>query len=131
MRISDWSSDVCSSDLTGPACRKARSPHKVRPCPPTARQLRQAPHGWPDRHSHRVQAPPPPASLRGHSSAPPRHLPPDRGRSEEHTSALQSLMRISYAVFCLKTKKTNVPTNDQHHIHKHQHKSLLMDNEKK
>src|SRR3546814_10279176 len=32
-------------------------------------------------------------------------------RSEEHTSALQSLMRISYAVFCLKTKKyTSKPT---------------------
>src|SRR3546814_4701467 len=30
-----------------------------------------------------------------------------RKRSEEHTSELQSLMRISYAVFCLKTKKTN------------------------
>src|SRR3546814_3721055 len=30
----------------------------------------------------------------------------NRARSEEHTSALQSLMRISYAVFCLKTKKT-------------------------
>src|SRR3546814_8835267 len=29
---------------------------------------------------------------------------PDRGRSEEHTSELQSLMRISYAVFCLKKK---------------------------
>src|SRR3546814_6317994 len=29
------------------------------------------------------------------------------GRSEEHTSELQSLMRISYAVFCLKTKNTN------------------------
>src|SRR3546814_1588406 len=29
----------------------------------------------------------------------------DEGRSEEHTSELQSLMRISYAVFCLKTKK--------------------------
>src|SRR3546814_19152919 len=29
-----------------------------------------------------------------------------RGRSEEHTSELQSLMRISYAVFCLKKKKT-------------------------
>src|SRR3546814_1727242 len=28
-----------------------------------------------------------------------------QGRSEEHTSELQSLMRISYAVFCLKTKK--------------------------
>src|SRR3546814_6811769 len=32
------------------------------------------------------------------------------GRSEEHTSELQSLMRISYAVFCLKKKKTNKPT---------------------
>src|SRR3546814_5976330 len=31
----------------------------------------------------------------------------DAGRSEEHTSELQSLMRISYAVFCLKKKKTN------------------------
>src|SRR3546814_18634017 len=30
----------------------------------------------------------------------------DAGRSEEHTSDLQSLMRISYAVFCLKTKNT-------------------------
>src|SRR3546814_10248814 len=32
-------------------------------------------------------------------------------RSEEHTSELQSLMRISYAVFCLKKKKTNTMTN--------------------
>src|SRR3546814_3278137 len=32
--------------------------------------------------------------------------PSDRRRSEEHTSALQSLMRISYAVFCLNTQKT-------------------------
>src|SRR3546814_9436289 len=31
----------------------------------------------------------------------------DIGRSEEHTSELQSLMRISYAVFCLKKKKPN------------------------
>src|SRR3546814_5447377 len=30
-------------------------------------------------------------------------------RSEEHTSELQSLMRISYAVFCLKTKKITIP----------------------
>src|SRR3546814_3949060 len=30
-----------------------------------------------------------------------------QGRSEEHTSELQSLMRISYAVFCLKKKKSN------------------------
>src|SRR3546814_5249295 len=33
-----------------------------------------------------------------------------RRRSEEHTSELQSLMRISYAVFCLKKKKKNIPT---------------------
>src|SRR3546814_2817972 len=31
-----------------------------------------------------------------------------QGRSEEHTSELQSLMRISYAVFCLKKKKTKI-----------------------
>src|SRR3546814_2803269 len=36
------------------------------------------------------------------------------GRSEEHTSELQSLMRISYAVFCLKKKKTK-DTNQTHH----------------
>src|SRR3546814_8610976 len=34
----------------------------------------------------------------------------DAGRSEEHTSELQSLMRISYAVFCLKKKKTHKNT---------------------
>src|SRR3546814_1235358 len=37
---------------------------------------------------------------------PARWLRGDRPRSEEHTSELQSLMRISYAVFCLKNKKT-------------------------
>src|SRR3546814_2944659 len=36
-------------------------------------------------------------------------------RSEEHTSELQSLMRISYAVFCLKKKKTNKTINKSHH----------------
>src|SRR3546814_8726092 len=38
------------------------------------------------------------------------------GRSEEHTSELQSLMRISYAVFCLKkkTKNNNMKTNSPH-----------------
>src|SRR3546814_3204850 len=35
---------------------------------------------------------------------------PDRARSEEHTSELQSLMRISYAVFCLKKKNTQTTT---------------------
>src|SRR3546814_7152130 len=42
------------------------------------------------------------------------HLPRScSSRSEEHTSELQSLMRISYAVFCLKKKKTNVPVRRQ------------------
>src|SRR3546814_6201001 len=48
------------------------------------------------------------------------------GRSEEHTSELQSLMRISYAVFCLKKKITNnnndvyrkCQSNHDHHIHR-------------
>src|SRR3546814_4424598 len=38
-------------------------------------------------------------------------------RSEEHTSELQSLMRISYAVFCLKKKKNKIyKTSNQHYI---------------
>src|SRR3546814_9296186 len=37
-----------------------------------------------------------------------------RRRSEEHTSELQSLMRISYAVFCLKTKKQDINTTINH-----------------
>src|SRR3546814_1773830 len=50
-------------------------------------------------------------------------------RSEEHTSELQSLMRISYAVFCLKKKKqnqkhneTNTQHTDKQHRHNHQYK---------
>src|SRR3546814_10245726 len=39
----------------------------------------------------------------------------DMARSEEHTSELQSLMRISYAVFCLK-KKTNQHTKHYSHV---------------
>src|SRR3546814_7903216 len=43
------------------------------------------------------------------------------GRSEEHTSELQSLMRISYAVFCLKKKKKKTKERDSmtNHIIKH------------
>src|SRR3546814_7809637 len=43
---------------------------------------------------------------------------PRRGRSEEHTSELQSLMRISYAVFCLKKKKKHIhETNNNQHTY--------------
>src|SRR3546814_3490516 len=41
----------------------------------------------------------------------PGHRQSDQRRSEEHTSELQSLMRISYAVFCLKQKKQDTQTN--------------------
>src|SRR3546814_5692590 len=50
---------------------------------------------------------------------PGRHQEPDRPRcsfrqrSEEHTSELQSLMRISYAVFCLKKKTNSIDKNNQ------------------
>src|SRR3546814_10621336 len=67
---------------------------------------------------------PPPVSSLGDDGTPPKVRPsspkivscfsncgvacPFRRRSEEHTSELQSLMRISYAVFCLKKKKQHI-----------------------
>src|SRR3546814_3484287 len=56
----------------------------------------------------RAWQPPAPIGQAGGSGADPAHRP---YRSEEHTSELQSLMRISYAVFCLKKKKQ---TNNLH-----------------
>src|SRR3546814_2323693 len=118
MRISDWSSDVCSSDLRKgkPACRGARSrfgrsPRRARHC---------ANPGWP--------VPEGGEALRNRDAAqsepvrvlfllrPRMHVRGQRGkgrptvRSEEHTSELQSLMRISYAVFCLKKKTDKIHT---------------------
>src|SRR3546814_4417217 len=93
MRISDWSSDVCSSDLLerkGERCRhiQMRLPGDVtNQC--RRRNQGSALHG--EQLDQRHDAP-----LRDHRK---------RQRSEEHTSELQSLMRISYAVFCLKKKK--------------------------
>src|SRR3546814_6761609 len=46
-------------------------------------------------------------------------------RSEEHTSELQSLMRISYAVFCLKKKKTPHVTDITPHTHKTKQNSII------
>src|SRR3546814_3150795 len=46
-------------------------------------------------------------------------------RSEEHTSELQSLMRISYAVFCLKKKKKNRTTRTTHHYNYKQNKRII------
>src|SRR3546814_9756934 len=109
MRISDWSSDVCSSDLV--MRRRQAEPvlqehlscggvEQVR----AAHDFGDALRGIVDDHGQLVG----PGAVRA-----PQHEIADLCgnvllRSEEHTSELQSLMRISYAVFCLKTK--NIPT---------------------
>src|SRR3546814_9389087 len=128
MRISDWSSDVCSSDLAPGAergdvvggagalvFRRQREARAVdRRCDVAAVE-RQHRHAGLDAAEHRVHAV---AAQR------PEHLVGAVGhglvvggnraaaavggvveRSEEHTSELQSLMRNSYAGFCLKKKK--------------------------
>src|SRR3546814_10076993 len=48
----------------------------------------------------------------------------DQRRSEEHTSELQSLMRISYAVFCLKKKKHTKDTHSTNSYNPHTHTTL-------
>src|SRR3546814_9491630 len=100
MRISDWSSDVCSSDLSvDDDAFRLRRPPDAQPrragAPDLARLLRPA-----TRHV---------AGTRHGGVRERRELSDGlarRPRSEEHTSELQSLMRISYAVFCLKKKNT-------------------------
>src|SRR3546814_2714738 len=100
MRISDWSSDVCSSDLATASRLKTRTGMKSRrfnpPSEPSARYPAYF-SGFACPHWRIVDA-------RSLASAM-RLLIYER--SEEHTSELQSLMRISYAVFCLQKKKIN------------------------
>src|SRR3546814_5169877 len=127
MRISDWSSDVCSSDLQAP--NRVDDDRAVQRHPVVGPGL-VAPLGQPEFIERRIEqiariiaGERPPGAIRallarrepddreprvwvtegGH-----RRVPPigELGRSEEHTSELQSLMRISYAVFCLIQKKT-------------------------
>src|SRR3546814_3148145 len=108
MRISDWSSDVCSSDLSvehdaEPAAFPGQATSDGARLQ-AARGRRPAWHRVPDRRTP-AQGP---SGLRQHSRQ--RVLGAGgvgAARSEEHTSELQSLMRSSYAVFCLKKKKTN------------------------
>src|SRR3546814_2770196 len=124
MRISDWSSDVCSSDLLVPVGaafdqvehRQSVNDDEVRPA-----GLAHAAHDF-HREAHAVFRAAAPAvvalvgarnrelveqvALRAH------HLDAVVAalRSEEHTTELQSLMRISYAVFCLKKKNKQYNT---------------------
>src|SRR3546814_8837081 len=150
MRISDWSSDVCSSDLPhrgaclavlarqrvarNGACdqalqQRALGAHRCRHEPASA-SVFLVHRWWAGRHAGssmpgigRLSATPftvvsrlqPPAAPRTTPVAP-QHATicgaaASKVRSEEHTSELQSLMRISYAVFCLKKTK---PKNNQH-----------------
>src|SRR3546814_5362172 len=112
MRISDWSSDVCSSDLVD----AARRPHRADPVavhgdetvrPRRFRSLSRPP----PRNAGRPAAAPcdrgPARKLPRPGLRRPRPRAEYGHRSEEHTSELQSLMRSSYAVFCLK-KKNNI-----------------------
>src|SRR3546814_9996746 len=111
MRISDWSSDVCSSDLTGSIDRgEARGIGKglqgicdgIFPC--RGARGRQLVLGYDFGTSIESDCSTD-RDLRASSC---------EGRSEEHTSELQSLMRISYAVFCLKKKNKHKQTMYEH-----------------
>src|SRR3546814_6073428 len=115
MRISDWSSDVCSSDLLTRLVSNgaSRVPTPKAQSATTGRLMKKI-HGQlqlslmtPPRIGPRIgavvvviaqMARPIPAFSLGKMRS-------SRIRSEEHTSELQSLMRISYAVFCLNKKK--------------------------
>src|SRR3546814_1525868 len=121
MRISDWSSDVCSSDLT----RRTVVAHGLLPesdpgehALHEAVALREA-----VKHVHHFaveQAEV--ADIAGDRLGGDAAVDAVEGsggpRSEEHTSELQSLMRISYAVFCLKKKKKRTTYRISHHINK-------------
>src|SRR3546814_6919959 len=139
MRISDWSSDVCSSDLAGFAAVRALV--ERRPVPAPARPVALSPsaagalpgeaivvnrHGGPEQlHLAPIQSPRPgPGEVRLRQTAIGVNFIDVycrtgafdllRPRSEEHTSELQSLMRISYAVFCLKKKNRETTTEHTH-----------------
>src|SRR3546814_7326495 len=94
MRISDWSSDVCSSDLVRRLLADIAG--KQAEMLPQSRWVgRDFADAARAMHEGRTAE----DMIHGQAS------PEEARRSEEHTSELQSLMRISYAVFCL--KKTN------------------------
>src|SRR3546814_10787126 len=121
MRISDWSSDVCSSDLETEgrarqcpvdARRRAHIRTRTAAAAISARTVRRDAAAGDDRDGAALQAL---AADRRRADDGARRDGPGHdhpavrqaeARSEEHTSELQSLMRISYAVFCLKKKKT-------------------------
>src|SRR3546814_10128606 len=97
MRISDWSSDVCSSNLS----LRARFSDGFRAHKPAPRIIIASDIS--DLHSSLSGGKPNRETANADANS--NHERCNARRSEEHTSELQSLMRISYAVFCLKKKK--------------------------
>src|SRR3546814_5550406 len=118
MRISDWSSDVCSSDLSQDRlqARAHLQPDEGRQVPQGAAPGRArgglglgGDRTVDRRAPQRTRLTLLLGSCHSTRRSPCRWCPSfrPRARSEEHTSELQSLMRISYAVFCLKKKLYN------------------------
>src|SRR3546814_1452034 len=110
MRISDWSSDVCSSDLGGRAiaargrgCGRTQHPRAVRTCRRVVTSVALQGGGRAARQCRRVGRRAPAVGFGDRIALAPgaRRC----ARSEEHTSELQSLMRHSYAGLCMKKKK--------------------------
>src|SRR3546814_7494480 len=123
MRISDWSSDVCSSDLlhrhhleTVGGNLQLGSLHQldgfvlhdVSLCSLQTVEIHPVPMRRPSHQERKLDARNRPArnvlSIKDQELRPFLGEMGDRRRSEEHTSELKSLMRISSAVFCLKKK---------------------------
>src|SRR3546814_5804157 len=113
MRISDWSSDVCSSDLLLVGMIGTADPMEAFKDADVALLVGAMPRGpgmerkdllLKNAEIFTVQG----KALNAVASRNVKVLvvgnPANTNRSEEHTSELQSLMRISYAVFCLKNK---------------------------
>src|SRR3546814_7480603 len=115
MRISDWSSDVCSSDLQSPqlhnqAHRERQARVTILATPSRCGSV-SACSGFNIRffvEASAVRSEVPPTCDQALESN--FGLTSSAIRSEEHTSELQSLMRISYAVFCLKKKTLKITT---------------------
>src|SRR3546814_6292153 len=119
MRISDWSSDVCSSDLGhrggdragnraqhAPKCRKLQGTGNFKERAGKERGSREKPGEVGEGRGSGLAAGAAAQRLGLQRNVAAHRADRAERRSEEHTSELQSLMRISYAVFCLK-KKTN------------------------
>src|SRR3546814_9355690 len=112
MRISDWSSDVCSSDLNAGISLRIGDRFGT-----AGKRGGFACRGWLcrnrgcEKEDGALQDPTPIFRCLSFSILSIINSFAIIDRSEEHTSELQSLMRISYAVFCLK-KKNNKNTNN-------------------